>query len=302
MNGEDEMTGMVSEIKRMAIHDGDGLRTTVFLKGCPMRCVWCHNPESLSPLPQIRLIEEKCVGCGLCAEFCHAHRITEGRHTIDPALCSGCGKCAPHCPHGAILHNGTPMSVEQVVAEVMEDLPFYQVSGGGVTLSGGEPLMQSKFAVSILRRLKEEGVSTALETCGFVSRSILEETMDVTDIYLYDIKALNETVHIRCTGQSNRVILNNLRWLDSRKKRIEIRIPYVPGYNDGEIGPIGDFLAGLDSICRVRVLPYHALARSKYRSLGMEYSLQARIPEPEEIDRAVELLKGYGVCAVSGYA
>ena len=295
------MTGMVSEIKRMAVHDGDGLRTTVFLKGCPMRCVWCHNPESLSPLPQIRLVETKCVGCGLCGEFCHAHRFIDGRHTIDKDVCTGCGKCVPHCSHGAILHNGTSMSVEQVVEEALEDLPFYQISGGGVTLSGGEPLMQSKFVVAVLRRLKEEGINTALDTCGFVPRNALEETVDVTDTYLYDIKALDENVHIRCTGQSNRIILENLRWLDSRKKRIEVRIPYIPGYNDEQIGPIGIFLAGLSSICRVQVLPYHALARSKYRSLGMEYSVQIRIPGAEEIDRAVKILKDCGVHAVSGY-
>ncbi len=295
------MTGMVSDIKRMAVHDGDGLRTTIFLKGCPLRCAWCHNPESLSPLPQIRLVDAKCVGCRLCGEFCRAHRFTGGRHKIDMDICTSCGKCVTHCPHGAILHNGTLMSVEQVVAEALEDLPFYQVSGGGVTLSGGEPLMQSEFVTAVLHRLKEAGINTALDTCGFVPRSALEETVGVTDTYLYDVKALDEAVHIRCTGQSNRIILENLRWLDSRNARIEIRIPYVPGYNDDQIGPIASFLAGLDSVCLVRVLPYHSYARSKYRSLGMEYSVQARLPEPEEIDRAVDILKDFGVRAVSGY-
>ena len=265
------MNATIFEIKRFAVHDGDGIRTTVFFKGCPLRCIWCHNPEGLSCTAEHAFYEHKCIGCGECKK--------EGFTDTD-------------CLGEARVSYGREVTVEDLLPILLEDKDFYETSGGGVTLSGGECLMQADFCAELLRRLKENGISTAVDTSGFVSRAALDKVIPFTDVFLYDLKAYDEDVHIRCTGQSNRIILDNLLYLNDIGKKAEIRIPYVPGYNDGEMEKIAAFLAPLKNIVRVRVLPYHNYAASKYRALGIHNTLPDTLPTDEEIALAEALFRG----------
>ena len=262
-------TAIISNIKRFAVHDGPGIRTTVFFKGCPLKCVWCHNPESISFKPQTAFYRHKCIGCGACRE----------EHFK-----------AENCLGNARVLYGTEVTVEELMPRLLEDRDFYETSGGGVTLSGGECLAQADFCAELLKRLKQEGINTAVDTCGFVSREKLDKVIPYTDTFLYDIKAMDEAVHIRCTGQSNRIILENLRYLDALGKPIEVRFPYVPGYNDDQTEKIAEFLKSLKNIKAVKVLPYHNYAGSKYLALGMDNTLPKELPTEEALRIAEEKL------------
>lgn len=264
------MTATIFEIKRFAVHDGDGIRTTVFFKGCPLRCVWCHNPEGLTSVPQIARYTHKCIGCGECQ-----------KDGFTPEDCLG---------EATVLY-GKEVMVEKLLPILLEDKDFYKTSGGGVTLSGGECLVQADFCAELLKRLKENEIHTAVDTCGFVPRTALDKVIPYTDVFLYDIKAYDENVHIKCTGVSNRQILENLKYLDSLGKAIEIRIPYVPDYNDSQIEKIACLLAPLQNIKKIRVLPYHNYAGSKYKALNVPDTLPKRLPTDEEIKIAVETIK-----------
>lgn len=259
------MIGIYSDIKRFAVHDGPGIRTTVFLKGCPLKCVWCHNPESISFKPQIAFYENKCIGCGECQK--------EGFKTDD-------------CLGEARVLYGKEITVEELLTLLLEDREFYENSGGGVTVSGGECLCQPDFCAELLKALKEKGINTAVDTCGFVSREAIDKVLPYTDMFLYDIKAIDEDVHIKCTGQSNRQILENIKYIDSCGKKIEVRIPYVPGFNDNQIDKIAEFLKPLKNITAVKVLAYHNFAGSKYAALGMENTLPEVLPTTEEVELA----------------
>ena len=259
------MTANIFEIKRFAVHDGDGIRTTVFFKGCPLRCVWCHNPEGLSFEAQEAFYAHKCINCGKCKD--------EGFTVLD-------------CLGEARVLYGKEITVDELLPLLLEDRDFYDNSGGGVTLSGGECLMQADFCANLLKKLKENGIHTAVDTCGFVSKEALDKVIPYTDIFLYDLKAYDEDVHIKCTGQSNKIILQNLLYLDSQGKDVEIRIPYVPNFNTDQIEKIADFLRPLKNIKAVRVLPYHNFVGSKYTALGMENNLPETLPTDEEIKRA----------------
>ena len=266
------MKGIVSDIKRFAIHDGDGIRTTVFLKGCSLKCVWCHNPESISFKPQIAFYKNKCIGCGECR-----------KEDFSTKECLG----------EAQVFYGKEMTVEELLPVLLEDKDFYDTSGGGVTLSGGECLCQSDFCAELLKALKEEGINTAVDTCGFVPKVNIDKVIPYTDIFLYDIKAIDEDVHSKCTGQSNKLILENIRYIDSLGKPIEVRIPYVPEYNTDQIEKIAEFLKPLKNIKAVKVLPYHNYAGSKYEALNMENTLPKILPSEEEIKKAEDLLAQY---------
>lgn len=287
--------GNIFEIKRFAVHDGDGIRTTIFFKGCPIKCVWCHNPEGIRPKPEIAYYPHKCISCGECISVCKegAHKFDGKEHMFERELCTGCGECTEKCYSEALLYYGKKMSVEDILSVVLEDVEFYSESGGGVTLSGGECLMQADFCAELLKRLKQENIHTAVDTCGFVSRDAIDKVLSYTDIFLYDIKAIDEDIHKKCTGQSNRLILDNLKYIDSLGKKTEVRIPYVPGYNDNQIEKIAKFLAKLKNITKVRVLPYHNYAGSKYNSLGMENTLPAIVPTDTNIKDAQLMIESY---------
>ncbi len=284
------MKARISDLKRFAVHDGDGIRTTVFFKGCSLRCVWCHNPEGISFTPQIAYYENKCIGCGECVMHCRhgGHICTDTAHLYRRESCIGCGACVSACLGDALTFYGKEVTVDELLPLLLEDREFYATTNGGVTLSGGECLMQAQFCGELLHRLKEEGIHTAVDTCGFVPRTALDTVIPWTDVFLYDLKAYDEDVHIRCTGQSNRLILDNLQYLDSLGKQTEIRIPYVPGYNDDQIDRIAGFVKSLHNVRRVKVLPYHNYAGSKYAALGMTNTLPENLPSDEEIRLAQE--------------
>ena len=274
------MKGLISGIKRMEIHDGEGLRTTVFFKGCPLRCIWCHNPESLSYEAQTAFFREKCIGCGGCG----------GERTA---------RAAAGCPVGALVSYGKEYEVEELADVLCADAPFFGKTGG-VTLSGGECLSQPAFAIALARSLWERGISVYVDTCGFVSRETLEKILPYVDAFLYDLKAIDEDVHLRCTGKSNQRILENLDCLLAHGAKVEIRYPLVMGYNDGECARIGDYLRGRAGITKIKVLQYHAFAGSRYEALGMETTLPRTETTPRDIEHAVQLLQGYGLHAVNG--
>ena len=286
------MQGIIFDIKRFAVHDGDGIRTTVFLKGCPLKCIWCHNPEGIAFKPQIAYYKEKCIGCGECVSVCpnNAHTITKNGHIFEKNACIACGKCADVCLGNALLFYGKRMTVEELLPFLLEDREFYENSGGGVTLSGGECLMQADFCAELLKNLKKDGIHTAVDTSGFVPKSAIDKVIDYTDIFLYDIKAIDRDVHIKCTGQPNEEILNNLKYIDFLGKKTEIRIPFVPNYNDTQISKISEFVSTLNNVSKVRVLPYHNYAGNKYISLGYKSSLPDVLPSKEQLETANEYL------------
>ena len=264
------MTATIFEIKRFAVHDGDGIRTTVFFKGCPLRCVWCHNPEGLLQKPQTAYYAHKCIGCGECKRD---------------------GFTEEDCLGEARVLYGREVTVDELLPLLLEDKEFFENSGGGVTLSGGECLMQADFCAELLKRLKENGIHTAVDTCGFASKEILNKVIPYTDVFLYDIKAYDEDVHIKCTGRSNKQILENLKYLDSLGKDVEIRIPFVPEYNADQVEKIAHFLSGIKHVTKIRVLPYHSYAESKYAALNMESTLPRRIPSDEELENAKKAIR-----------
>ncbi len=297
------MKALISDIKRFAVHDGDGIRTTVFFKGCPLKCRWCHNPEGISRKPQLSYIAKKCIQCGACIDRCPAgaHQFFPEGHVFHRDRCLSCGSCVEECLGQALKLYGREITVDELMPHLLEDADFYESSGGGVTLSGGEPLMQAVFCRELLERLKKENIRTAVDTCGYASRQAVEAVMPYTDLFLYDLKAVDEEVHKRCTGVSNRPILENLRYINSCGKAVEIRIPYVPGMNDGEIERMGGFLKDLSVVRCVKVLPYHGFAASKYEALGMENPLpRTESPGDEVLAQAVVRLRSFGLNAVSG--
>lgn len=300
------MKGYIFDIKRFAVHDGRGIRTTAFFKGCPLKCVWCHNPEGIYGAKQLGYLKHKCVNCGACAAVCPcgAHTLNaENTHSFDRAKCQLCGKCAPACLNKALTLYGRHTTVDELLPVLIQDKDFFDESGGGVTLSGGEALTQPDFCEELLKRLKAAGTDTAVDTCGFVPAQTLKRVLPYTDTFLYDIKHMDSECHKRLTGQPNELILDNLRMLSDMGAQIEIRFPLVPELNDdaANLRAMGEFLRGLKGINRVKVLPYHEFARTKYASLDMLDTMpNVRAPGQDDLRAAVDILKSYGLNAVSG--
>jgi glycyl-radical enzyme activating protein len=268
------MTGLVLDLQRFALHDGPGIRTTVFLKGCPLRCLWCHNPESQALEPQLAYDPGRCTACPACAE---ARRyglrlLQAGPLAVD---LSDPEACAAACPHGAFRVMGARRSVEEVMEEVLRDADYFQRSGGGLTLSGGEPLAQFDFALALLQAAKAEGLHTCLDTCGATSLAKLAAVADHVDLFLYDYKATDASEHRRLTGATNARILSNLDYLYRRGARVRLRCPLVPGVNDsaGHLAGIAALSARYPDLEGVEVMPYHDLGRDKAGRIGETYVL-----------------------------
>ena len=292
--------GILLEPKRFAIHDGPGIRTTFFFKGCVLKCIWCHNPESISPKPQMGYYAHKCINCGECADVCpvKAHTFSaDGIHQFDPLLCNDCGKCEEVCLGKALKQYGKEMTVDEVMKIALEDRTFYQESQGGVTLSGGEPLMQPDFTLALLKELKNAGLHTAVDSCANVATSHFEKILPYTDMFLIDFKHADSAEHKKLTGSGNELICKNLEWLSNQGAEIEIRIPVVPGCNDSpdNMERTADFLGKLH-LEAVRLLPYHSLAGSKYGAVNMPDTMP-KVPAPttETMERFAAVLQSRGL-------
>ncbi len=289
--------GVIFNIQRYSIHDGPGIRTTVFLKGCPLRCFWCQNPESQIQKQEIFFHPSKCNSCGRCAAVCPtgASHVERGPAKIDRKSCTGCGRCVEACPAGARKGIGQLLTPEEVMRQVTRDIRFYENSGGGVTLSGGEPTAQPDFALSILQKCREAGIHTALDMCGHAPWSTLKGLLAYTDFVLYDIKHLDPGKHQRATGKDNRLILKNARKIFSTRP-MRIRVPLIPGFNDSpeavkaiarfvkaELGPVG-----------IDLLPYNKMGEGKYELLGRDYSPLETQEEGHMADLQSELRRVLG--------
>jgi pyruvate formate lyase activating enzyme len=294
------VTGTVFDIKRFSIHDGPGIRTTVFLKGCALRCWWCHNPESQGLGPELMVQAQRCIGCGACLDACSQGALYRAGDQIQTVAeqCTLCGACVEACYAEARQIVGRTMTVEQVMDEIERDLAFFDESGGGVTFSGGEPLMQPTFLLALLRACQSHDIHTTLDTCGYASWPILAPIRQAVDLFLYDLKVMAESRHRQLTGVSNRQILDNLQALSAEGHDIVLRLPLIPGINDDEanIHQIGAFAAALPHRHRIELLPYHPTATDKYRRLQRDYRLPdlSRPSEPA-ITRVRCLLQAYGL-------
>lgn len=287
--------GLIFNIQRFCMHDGPGVRTVVFLKGCSLKCKWCSNPESQLPKPELMYTVKLCHGCGNCVANCSMNAFTLGPTglKIDRSLCNNCGKCHIHCYYNALEVSGVLYTVDELLNKVLKDRAFYETSGGGVTLSGGEPLLQQDFNKKFLKKLKSRGIHTTVETAGLVEWEVFESLREDIDLFLFDIKQINDEAHRLGTGKSNRKILDNLKRLKEKGSEIIIRYPLIPNYNmsDADIAALSDFIneIGLDTI---HLLPYHRLGRDKYDKLGWNYELTDLLTPPkEEVERIAAFLE-----------
>ncbi len=297
------VSGVIFDIKRFAIHDGPGIRTTVFFKGCPLSCKWCHNPESISLKSEIALYPERCIACGNCREICPELVDREGfaPDIIIEGLCNQCGKCVDTCYAGAVEFAGRAVTVGEVVEEVLKDRPFYETSDGGVTLSGGESTMQFEFCRALLTELKATGVHTALDTSGYVPWGKLKDLVPLVDLFLYDLKVISRAKHIRWTGVDNRLIINNLKNLSQSGAAIQIRFPAVRGINSSkrDLEQLATLVRSLDPRPEVALLPYHRLAASKYERFRKPFAMKdKREFTRTELEHIRSTLRDLGVTVV----
>jgi pyruvate formate lyase activating enzyme len=292
--------GMVFDIQRCCVHDGPGIRTTVFLKGCNLRCFWCHNPESWRMEPDLLFYPTKCIGCGKCFEQCaqNCHSVSpDGAHQIDRGKCTLCGACAKRCYAGALVLSGKERSVEDVMKTVLADAAFYKNSGGGMTVSGGEPLLQPEFTLALLRAARSEGIHTALDTAGDVPHEVLQSAAPAVDLWLFDCKCMDSAAHRRATGAENTRILENLRRLGQGKIPLWVRVPVIPGLNDTQenMRALREFLEGLPAVTRLDLLPYHNLGAGKNANLGREYAhMELQAPPKERMAELAAYFEGAG--------
>ena len=283
---------MIISIERCSLHDGPGLRTTVFLKGCPLSCLWCHNPESQSFKPELYTLDEKCVYCGLCSSVCDNHNIivrgsNYTRHLIDRGVCTSCGKCTEKCPQSALEIKGIVVTAQSVIDIALKDERYYKKSGGGFTISGGEPMAQYDFTFELLRLAKENNIHTCIETCGYTKTTQILSILPYTDLVLFDYKESDEDKHKEYTGVLNDLIIKNLQAIDTAGAKIILRCPIVPGYNDRDehFTAIAETANSLNNISEINVMSYHPMGGSKAKRIGRKYKLSdIGFPEDEQIN------------------
>jgi pyruvate formate lyase activating enzyme len=303
--------GTIFDIKKYSVHDGPGIRTTVFLKGCPLKCVWCHNPEGQKTSAEMMFFSDRCAACGTCVPICpnQAIALEAGSpdmrrayeiHTLREK-CTVCGECVEACPQGAREIAGRVATSDELIDEIMKDVVFYDSSGGGVTFSGGEPLLQPDFLLALLRECKAREIHTAVDTCGFVEWETLSAIVPYADLILYDLKCMDAGMHFELTGRRNEVILENLTRLSRTHSNLVVRFPLIPGINDNEenILSTGEFLSSLRGegrSPRIDVLPYHRTGIGKYERLGRVYSMP-NVPRPidDMVHAVLERLRKLGL-------
>lgn len=296
--------GIVFDIKKFAVDDGPGIRTTVFLKGCPMRCWWCHNPEGQTLAAELMYRQTRCARCGECAKNCSngVLFLVARKLSINRKICSLCGECAKKCPSEALTIVGKETSVEEVMKEIDKDSTFYEESGGGITVSGGEPLLQIDFVDAILSECKRRNIHTAVDTCGYAPRKAVENIMDKVDLFLYDLKMMNDAKHRRYTGKSNKQILENFKTLAENGNDILVRFPVIPRLNDDEdnVQKTADFILS-HGVKRICLLPYHRSGIEKYRSLGRRYKLNSmKTPSQQKLNSIKRQLEVSGLVVKTG--
>ena len=295
---QNKNTGIIFNIQKFCIHDGDGIRTCVFLKGCPLRCIWCHNPESLQKAQSLFFSEQKCSACGSCLTVCSARRINNGILLIDREKCNACGKCADICLNDANEIIGKEMTACEVMNEVLKDRIFYDTSGGGLTVTGGEPSYQPEFTLELLKLSKESGISSAVETCGIGPLEFYKSCAELGTTFLYDIKCIDPIKHKKLTGADNKRIISNLEFLMDSKADIIIRLPLIPGCNDSEddVEKLAEFLNKNKGRYRyAEIMPYHTLGIGKSEKLGTASPYIHENAGKAEISRWCKTFASYGI-------
>jgi pyruvate formate lyase activating enzyme len=293
-----KLKGLIFDIQRYSIHDGPGIRTLVFMKGCPLSCLWCCNPESESPSQEIMVTPTKCIGCGRCVEVCPTGAAKKKDPLEARELCIVCGSCVETCPSTARQLVGHYMSLDEVIEEVEKDLLFYQHSGGGITVTGGEPLMQADFVRMLLKSCEEKGIHTALETCGYAKWEDFKKVLEYVDLMLYDIKYMDSGRHRELTGAGNELILQNAKKVAKLGKDMIIRVPVIPDCNDSleNMEAIAEFARTSREIQEVHLLPYHRLGESKYDRLGKDYRLKGVKPlDKESLSKQKKIIESYNL-------
>lgn len=288
-----ERKGIIFNIMRYSIDDGPGIRTTIFLKGCPLHCFWCHNPESQSPTRELILRQDRCLACNACLDFCPVAGKVED--------CRLCGRCQDLCPSGAREILGREFSVSEVMAQVEKDRLFYEESGGGVTFSGGEPLFQADFLLALLTECKESNLHRTIDTCGYSVYSTIMAVGLLTDLFLYDLKLMDSAAHKYYTGVPNEIILANLRRLAFDHPNVRVRTPIIPGITDSKknLQAMAAFLQPLP-ISQIDILPYHNTGLAKYRLLGRDYPLDVTKPSQAQMENVAEILSASGHQVIIG--
>jgi pyruvate formate lyase activating enzyme len=292
------MNGQITTIQRMSLHDGPGIRSTVFLKGCNMRCGWCHNPETLSMNPELEWIQQNCIGCNSCTEVCPsgAFSLKDGKPNFQKNLCISCFDCLKVCYAEAINKIGREVTPEEVFAEVEQDFPFFSNSGGGITVSGGEPMLQSEFTAQTLALFKKAGIHTALDTNLSISWKQYEKALPYTDLVLADLKLMDNALHLKWTGKRNSIVLENIYKLDASGIPYFIRTPVVPGINDNEaeIQAMAKFAASLKNLKKYELLPYHSMANCKYTNLKLKNPMaQTKDLSKERLEYFQEIIENH---------
>lgn len=295
---------LVFDIQRYSLHDGPGLRTNVYLKGCPLGCQWCANPEGQRPESEVAFFDHVCFDCGDCVPVCPTGAIglSDGGLEWDTQQCNACGRCVEACTAGAFRVFGEEKTPEEIVAEALRDVAFYD-GGGGLTLTGGEPIFHPAFSQAVLRLAKKEGLHTAIETCGHGPWRDFEALLPFIDLVLYDVKHMDPDKHRRSTGVDNRLILENARRMARAGVPMVVRVPLIPRFNadQGSLGAIAAFVRSLDSVREVHLLPYHTLGKAKYTSLGRNYPLDDLAPiKPEDAEPLADIVRQYGLHVTVG--